>query len=102
MRRLASRDLSRNRRSRFRPFLLIAVLGLAGGLAGSAGATSILVTPSLLNVESTTAVADGRTLFGGSAGDRFSIGYTVENPEGADILALLTFRVLRFPRRRHL
>ncbi len=90
MGRSANRDLSRNWRSGFRPFLLIAVLGLVTGLAGSAAATMIHVSPSLLNVESESAVGEGRTLFGGSTGDRFTRGYSVENPDGADIVALFT------------
>ncbi len=70
--------------------LLLWTFGLIGAGAGVADALVIRVTPSVLNVESTTAEVNGRSLLGGSAGDQFTLGYTVEKPGAADILSLFT------------
>lgn len=74
----------------FGPTSLVVTFALAVGLASTAAATKINVTPSLLDLASTAAIVEGRSLMGGSRGDGFSLGYSVENPDAAEITALFT------------
>ena len=81
--------------NRFLPALVLTFGFMTAAGASAEGSDvepriEIRVTPSVLELESSTARVEGRSLLGGSAGDEFRLGYTVENVGGDEIQFLAT------------
>lgn len=70
--------------------ILVAAVILVAALPYHAQAIDIAVTPSVLDLVSTTAVVDGFSLRGASQGDEFTLGFTVENRDADELRYLFT------------